>query len=151
LTSAEEKKILSEEIDDYELETEVNNLRNQARDLLDFELSKKMMLNEIYLHEEPLAIIFEDQQKNVVTFEALNIENSKISSYFSSGSSENIKEIKSDNIVITYILEKSGSSNYVNSIISCGNSELKLKMNLWLKEFDPLEIEKHAKLMKCKK
>lgn len=154
ISKNQEQIILNEEIDDPDLENEVENSRNLTKSILDLELAKKLGLNELYLQEEPLSIIFQDPYENLIIFQALNLENENIMSYFkelSQNPNLKIEELTSENLNIKYFKnEDTKKENYI-AIISKNKSLLKLKMDLLLEKGDKRLINQYSKLMKSNK
>lgn len=144
--------ILDEEVDDERLIADVNNSRNATKALLNLDLVKQMGLDEIYLHEEPLAINFQDQSKNLVTFEALNIEKTGIDNYLLSLENEtpnNLKEFILDGSTIKYLEKTSGQNKNISAIIHCNYSGRTLKMTLFCKDNDNDLLSKYSSLVIC--
>lgn len=148
MSKQEESNILSEEIDDDILEHQVSSARNQTKNLLQLELATSLGLKEIYLHEEPLAINFIDQNENLVLFETISIKDSEIEKYIESqyySSNIKINELRVDDKIITYSIEERENSTIVHSIVRSNDAEMKVKMNIISTEKDV--INKFVKLI----
>ncbi|HMT53462.1 MAG TPA: hypothetical protein PKD16_14345 [Saprospiraceae bacterium] len=151
LTKNQLDPIMEEEIDDADLEQEVNSARKLAMDLLDIELAKQLGLHEVYLHEEPLAINFTHENGNLLSFEAVNIDNSNIEKYLLSDLDSNykIQDLNIGNRIIKYTIDNSGQKSIITSILSCNKTGKIIKMKLFFKGNAGNLLEEYSKLMLC--
>lgn len=151
LSKAHEKEILSEEIEDEILEHEAINARDLAKSLLNLDAVNSLKLKEIYLHEEPLAIIFLDQNQNMILFEAIRWSEKEIESLFENEKRQNNSVIRTENmekIRVTYSFDTNLTRNKCIAIYNFGTGDVKLKMEIASESDIEGLYKKYSKLVK---
>lgn len=112
-----DKEILREELDDEGLESEVLEIRSNARKHLDYNKIIALGLKETYLPEEPLGICFlygSPNDENIVEYSF--IDNHELDYTFELGNSE-IKELNTNQKIYKYTTEKILMGVKINAIL----------------------------------